>query len=348
VSKGRSKIVARIAAEAGVPDLDDRLARLSPSDLNSLLLEILARRERTPAEILRAVTPLTAPCAIDARAMHVFDDAAFGAASDFEAVEVSPVAPLGMAHALGGIDQNNVLSALRQTEISGDPTNQLALECARRRAADPREVNLCASHRSIRMQPFDVPGFSPHFRLFALVTAGRDTGNREFETRALLAHIRFYLTLFTALNGRGFSFAAPVVEIADTQATLASLAAHGLAWDDLRPHVHAHNVGGSERLFAERNITLPPPEPLAFLDPLRAEFPDADFRTTNTRLEGLGYYSGWCLRISPLAPDGNRYPIVDGGFTDWTARLLANRKERLLATGVGSQFAATKYKSLAT
>jgi hypothetical protein len=34
----RSPILGRIAAETGVPDLADRLARLSPSDLNSLLL----------------------------------------------------------------------------------------------------------------------------------------------------------------------------------------------------------------------------------------------------------------------------------------------------------------------
>jgi hypothetical protein len=30
--------------------------------------------------------------------------------------------------------------------------------------------------------------------------------------------------------------------------------------------------------------------------------------------------------------------IVDGGFADWTAGLLANRKERLLISGIGSEF----------
>ena len=81
------------------------------------------------------------------------------------------------------------------------------------------------------------------------------------------------------------------------------------------------------------------------IDKLRQEFPDAQFRFNLARLEGLSYYRGLCLRISPVAPDGNRYPITDGGFTDWTARLLENRKERLLATGVGSEFACVKYRN---
>jgi hypothetical protein len=81
------------------------------------------------------------------------------------------------------------------------------------------------------------------------------------------------------------------------------------------------------------------------IDNLRREFPDTQFRFNLARLEGLSYYRGVCLRISAMAPDGNRYPITDGGLTDWTARLLENRKERLLATGVGSEFACLKYRS---
>jgi hypothetical protein len=50
------------------------------------------------------------------------------------------------------------------------------------------------------------------------------------------------------------------------------------------------------------------------------------------------------LRISPIAPDGNRYAVTDGGFTNWTARLLEDRKERLLATGIGSEFVCAKYR----
>src|SRR5205814_201507 len=47
-------------------------------------------------------------------------------------------------------------------------TIALALEAVRRRPSAAL-VRLCASHRVIRLQPFDVPGYSPHFRLFALL-----------------------------------------------------------------------------------------------------------------------------------------------------------------------------------
>jgi len=76
---------------------------------------------------------------------------------------------------------------------------------------------------------------------------------------------------------------------------------------------------------------------------LAAELPEAQLRFNFARLEGLAYYGGLCLRISPVVPDGQRYPIVDGGFTDWTARLLGDRKERLLTSGIGSEFACGRY-----
>src|SRR5258708_3208883 len=162
-----SRMLGRIAAETGVPDLADRLARLSPSDLNSLLLEIFRTRPVTAADLMRAAKPLTAPSAVDARVMNEFDRAAFSVARAFDALDLSPVDPLGLNRTLGGIDQNNVLSALRGVEVSGDPTSSLALEAARRRKyeKDDYVARLCASQRCVRMQPFDVPGFTSHFRL---------------------------------------------------------------------------------------------------------------------------------------------------------------------------------------
>jgi hypothetical protein len=33
--------------------------------------------------------------------------------------------------------------------------------------------------------------------------------------------------------------------------------------------------------------------------------------------------------------DGGEWEIADGGFVDWTQRLLENKKERLLISGFG-------------
>jgi hypothetical protein len=100
--------------------------------------------------------------------------------------------------------------AIRNAEALGDPTIALALEAGRRRrSADV--VRVCASHRVIRLLPFDVPGYSPHFRLFGLVTAGRDTGSFRFETAHLLEHVRVYLRLFRMLTAVGFALRSPLV-----------------------------------------------------------------------------------------------------------------------------------------
>jgi len=139
-----------------------------------------------------------------------------------------------------------------------------------------------------------------------------------------------------------------VVEFADMMAVEAALADAGVTRDEVRESVRAHRRGGTEKFLRERGIAALPETPHPQLESevlgrLRDEFPEAAFRVNQQRLEGLGYYRSFTLRISPQAPDGRRYAIVDGGFTDWTARLLGNRKERLLISGIGSEFVCKTY-----
>jgi len=56
--------------------------------------------------------------------------------------------------------------------------------------------------------------------------------------------------------------------------------------------------------------------------------------TDRDRVGGRGYYRDLCFKVNALV-DGTPAEIGDGGFTDWTARLLANGKERLLIAGYG-------------
>ena len=183
-----SGILRRILASSGVPNLVSLLAgELTASDLNSLLLEVFKRRAASVQEktLMVLATNLTAPSEIDARLLAAFDQCAYQAAADFQALDLSPVCVFGTASTLGGIDQSNLLTALRGTELPGDSTPILAMECARRLKAGDALVRLCSSHRLIRMQKFDFPGFSPHFRLFGLTSAARDTGSMRFELKHL-------------------------------------------------------------------------------------------------------------------------------------------------------------------
>ena len=368
-------------AESGIPRLFSALAEeISPGDLQSLLLSVYKSRVQTISESAvlarMARSNLVTPSSVDARLLNAFDRIAFAATNDFEALELSPVCPLGTNFVLGGIDQNNVLTTIRNAEVLGDSTPALTLESARRRKSAAHRatgppVRLCSSHRCVRLQPFDVPGFTPHFRLFGLVSAGRDTGSSSFEIQHLAEHIRFYLRLFRDLNTEGFSLTNPLVETSDLTMTEAVLASAGVSREDVRKLVRAHIPGGSKRFLTERRITLPTDiaDPEAGLkelsqrhgleiqfhrlvqikqrvfDPVQEEYPEAQFRFNLARLEGLGYYTGLCLRVSPAASDGARYPIADGGFTDWTARLLQDNKERLLTSGIGTEFVCKRYRA---
>ena len=195
----------RIEREAGVPGLAEALSTMAPTDLKSLLLHVFERQaaRRDPAGLLaqyeRDGTVSAAP------SNHAVDAAALRAAEGFEPVEPAPVAPLGLNAVLGRIHQNNVLSTIRNTEVLADPTASLALEAAVRRRRGEAPVRLCALGRILRLQPIpDLPGYTPHFRLFALVSAGRAQPSHGFERTALAEHFAVYRRLLDDLGVTGY------------------------------------------------------------------------------------------------------------------------------------------------
>ncbi len=367
-------IIRRILAELGAPDLVETLGeRLSASDLQSLLLHVMHRRAGrvSASEVLaqgeRAA--LTWPSSLGARVALAIDQAAFSAAADFEAIDLSPVAPLGIDAVLGRIHTNNVLTAVRPVQALADPTSAMALEAARRRrrqrSAEP--IHLCASQRCIRLQPTDLPGYTPHFRLFGLVTAGRDIGSDGFELTALAVHLRTYLRLFRLLAAQGFAFPDVEVTASDTSVIRELLRLQGIGSERLAS-VHVHYPASVARFLEENRVTLPrdildqaadlPPledKPAAaaaqrlarvrreVFAPLAAEFPEAQWRIDGSRLAGLSYYTGLCLQIWARDCDGVHHALADGGMTSWTAELLNDRKERLLASGIGTEFIGKRY-----
>jgi len=114
----------------------------------------------------------------------------------FQALELSPLAPLGICSALAGVDQNRVVSTMRGPEVVSDATNVLALEAARRRRAHSgTPVHLAASHRLIRAQQFSSSGVSAHFRLFNLVSSTRDRGGGGAQVELLLEHLNAWAAI---------------------------------------------------------------------------------------------------------------------------------------------------------
>ena len=187
-------------------------AGIPASRLWSLLLDVFERRaaRRTPGDLVAQWERdgFVRPCPIDQRTLVALDGHLLAAAAAFDSIELSPLAPLGACSVVAPSSQNRIVSALRGTEVLADPTNVLALECARRLRDDPGAViRLATSHRCVRAQEVPKqPGFAPHFRIFCLATAGRERRDHAFVTDAIVEHIATMLAALNRLEQHGYAF----------------------------------------------------------------------------------------------------------------------------------------------
>jgi hypothetical protein len=307
-----SDILRRIERETGVPAIFELLAsRLPATDLQSLLLAVMQRRAASvrPADLLRRYEQdrFVQPGALSPRVLSDVERLAHRALpASFELVALSPVTPLGSVAALTEVAQNSVISTTRSSEVVSDATNVLALECSLRRRAlladSPtrhQRVELAAIHRVIRGQVWSEPGFSQHFSLLGLCTAGRDEGSFRFESETLAAHLRFHIGLLQDAAASGFGLRTIIVRVTPT---------------------------GPDRQSAVEKLVV---------EPLAAEFPDVRIALDDERVRALDYYTSACLAVSIETLDGQEIELADGGFTTWTQQLLGNRKERLMISGIG-------------
>jgi len=234
------------------------------TELWSLLLAVIERRAaaRNPAVLVRQWEQdrFVAPSYIDQRTALELDRHLFSAAEAFEAIELSPLAPLGVCSVVAPTSQNRVVSTVRGTEVISDPTNVLALESARRLRKDSSAiVKLATSHRCMRAQAVPkLPGFAAHFRLFCLTSAGHETKDQSFTVDALIEHVRTHLLSFELLERHGYAFPARIVTLLSTpeRRPLAERIAAGLGGVEVKhaPLAKAYydglrfmiNVAGSE------------------------------------------------------------------------------------------------------
>jgi hypothetical protein len=197
---------------------------LSATQLWSALLDIVEQRagQRTIPDLRRQWESdrFVAPAYIDQRTLLELDRELLAAASDFEALELSPLAPLGVCSQVAPTSQNRVVSTMRGSEVVSDPTNVLALESARRLRENPHAtVRLATSHRCVRAQ--EVPnraGFAAHFRMFCLVSAGHEAKDQAFTVDAFIEHIQVHLSALDRLERCGYDFPERRLKILATEA----------------------------------------------------------------------------------------------------------------------------------
>jgi hypothetical protein len=207
-SPARSWVGAGLAPDALACLRED----LPATQLWSLLLDVVARRaaRRTAAELARQweADRFVAPSYVDQRTLNDLDHELLAAADAFEAVELSPLAPLAACSAVAPTSQNRVVATTRGAEVVSDPSNALALESAKRLRTDPAAlVKLATSHRCVRAQEVPaVPGFAAHFRMFCMTTAGREQPDHALTIDAFIEHMRVHLRALDRLEQRGYRF----------------------------------------------------------------------------------------------------------------------------------------------
>jgi hypothetical protein len=308
------KIRARISRILGIEDISEKLARLLKTpDLQSLLMSVF--RQRTRNLQLNKVyndyrqNRFVKPSEIDPLVSMKFDLLVISILSnDFQPINLSPVCPFGSCSTMAPLNQDWIMTTIRNTEIVADATNVLALESAARRreflidnSVSKSLIKLCCSHRHIRMQPFHDGKFSSHFKVICLTSAGRDEGSFKFEIENLYEHLEYYLCLLTILL-------------------------ENLQWDP-KVTVYLTDLQANKTDLLQKMV----------ISPLKEKYPSVKFTFTQQRQSGMNYYQNIAFNIGILDNTGKAYDyVVDGGFTDWTQKLLNNRKERFLTSAVGS------------
>jgi hypothetical protein len=294
--------IARIVRSLGDSRLVHRLATgVTPADLTTLLLAVAAERAAeadAPGRLGRYVTDrFSRPGNAPFLHLRRIEDAFIRAVPhDWDWVTASPLVPFGTHHVLGEISQDWVVTTVRPNEVAADPTNALALEAAARR----RDT---AIRRSTEPQ--------------RLATIQRVTRAQKYSGDEASAHFSL-LGLVTA--GR-----SQPSEGFDTQAMVDHLSVYVTALSDIVQRIDivlstSRNKPGREliaqvrrRVGTHSNVEV-------------TEDPD--------RLTGQRYYSRACFKVNVTAGKDS-FEICDGGFTDWTVRLLDDRRERLLISAAG-------------
>ena len=297
-------MLQRILMEAGDGDLLDKLVKLPPSDLQSLLMEVFGSmsEKASPAILMREYRQnrFAKPAPLDAISYLKLELMLMSLAEQngIHPVLLSPAGIFGSCSVLAPVSQNKVLSALRGTEILADPTNMLALHMAdklsnREWTNADEAIHLCASSRVARAQGISKPGLYAHFGIFGIVSSRRDSGSYRCETSLLEKHIAFYDDFFR--------------QHLNTQVSVILRKRKGYTDAD----GFMERMGGFiQKTFP--HITL-----------------EADSKETDN-----AYYLGRNFKLM-LHINGQPMEIGDGGFVDWTQKLLSSKKERFLISAIG-------------
>ena len=304
MANAKDAITKRIISQIDDRDIIEKLLSLPKSDFNSLLLEVFRRQagSMTPVDMIKAykTNRFSTPSEVDPVEYHALEADLLALAQEYgiETTLLSPAAPFASSSVFGFVDQSNVVSAVRGTEILSDPTNMLAVIIAGRLKAKEMDnrtpLHYCTTARVLRAQKFPArKGYYSHFGVFCIVSSGKDKGSYTCEKDMFAKHLQYYKKLFV-----------------DKYAPRLSIV--------LRKRRGYTDGDGFYEYMAEM---------------VRQEFPGIPL-LLDSEYEDNNYYRGIHFKIF-MENDNERVEIGDGGFVDWMQQMTNNKKERCLISGVG-------------
>lgn len=276
----------------------------SPSRTRGGLLRLVREQagRRRPVDLLAQYRRdhFVVPSVLDQRRANTLDRLALAAAAGYDAMLLSPVAPLGVTSVVAPTSQDRTISTTRGSEVVSDPTNVLALESARRLLETGSSVvRLVTVHQTLRAQRVaNEDGVrSRHFRMLALADAGRGLPDDGFEVAAVVRHLQAYDRLFDACE-REF----------------------GVAFPQRRAIVRVDGRGRALEARLVRKLA----ETLRHVEVI-------------TEPLGSRYYDGLRVGFGAEGRAGEFVEIADLGRFDWVAQLTNDRRNRFIASGFGIQ-----------
>ncbi len=297
--------------------------------------------------------------------------------SDFQTIELSPLAPIGSNSVICSINQKNIVSTSRNTEIVADALPLMAIEYEKIKRKTEKQgksnnpIHLCTSHRVTRAQSFEkIKGFSSHFRAIFLFSAENFLRKWELIEKYIEKHTDYYLRLIENFSQQS-DFTVKDIEVSFSNLKILEklIEKEGLDRERIRKNTQNPNFD----IFTESDINLPSKIGLKDLDErvlekiegyeltkqfqylyrnlapliekMKKKYPLVKFNFDLSRVAGVNYYNNISFKISATNQNRERYPLVDGGFVDWADKLAHSKGSIALSSGFGTELFIDKFKT---
>ena len=273
------------------------------SELTTMLMGVYAKicARQTPAGLLKQYEEncFAKPSHLSPIKLNMQEHALYNMAEEhgISPVLLSPAALLGSCSSVAAVSQNKVLSAIRGTEILADPTNMLALHIC----------NEIKHGRLVSKEPVH------------LCASSRVVRGQKFGRKDLVQHFSIFGMVSAGRDQGSYGFEAAC----------------------LVKHIAFYKNFFSANFKAPISLTIRKRKGYSDLDGLVSRMQEKlinDLPGLSVKVDDEPsdneYYTGLQFTLYAHINEEN-VTIGDGGFVDWSKKLLGQKKERMLISAIG-------------